>query len=82
MGKYDYQQSTRIEQIVFFPKLRAIVPKKNLQKSHKTQAPKQKKKKKRRNTENRNIFCRFKRQLQHHLIQGHSLGSSVSAAED
>ena len=45
MGKYDYQQSTRTEQIVFFPKLRAIVQKQNLQKSPKTQAPKQKKKK-------------------------------------
>ena len=24
MGKYDYQQSTRTEQTVFFPKLKAI----------------------------------------------------------
>ena len=46
MGKYDYQQSTRTEQIVFFPKLRAIVPKPNIQKSPKTRAPKQKKKRK------------------------------------
>ena len=47
MGKYDYQQSTRTEQIVFFPKLRAIVPKPNIQKSPKTRALKKKKKKKR-----------------------------------
>ena len=50
MGKYDYQQSTRTEQIVFFPKLRAIVPKQNLQKSPKTQAPKQKKRKRKEGT--------------------------------
>ena len=50
MGKYDYQQSTRTEQIVFFPKLRAIVPKPNLQKSPKTRALKPKKKKKKKGT--------------------------------
>ena len=46
MGKYDYQQSTRTEQIVFYPKLRANGSEARFtKKALKHEHPKKKKKK-------------------------------------